>query len=334
VILRRLFRFSLVCAFALAAAGCGSQQDVLRPESHPARRIDHLWWVMMTGAWIGFGAVAFLLLLGWIRRNRAHLPFGGRDRAATSLVIGLGVAIPIVVLTVLFVYADIFVIRSTAAPKRSSTSLTIRVVGHQWFWEVRYPGTAAVTANELHIPVDTRIDLVGTTADVIHSFWVPALNRKIDLIPGRTNRVLLEADRPGTYRGQCAEFCGLQHAHMSLYVFAEPKAKFRTWLADMAGPAPPPAHAEARKGEGLFLSSACASCHQIRGTSARGQIGPDLTHLATRTTLAALALPNSPNELADWIADPQHAKPGNKMPALGLKRAELRTLVAYLESLR
>jgi cytochrome c oxidase subunit II len=331
---RRLFSPGVIVGCALVAAGCGSKQDILRPESHPARQIDHLWWIMLTGAWIGFAVIAFLLLLGWVRRNRSHLPFGGGDRAATGLVIGLGVAVPILVLTILFVYADIFVIRSTAAPKPSSTSMTIQVVGHDWFWEVRYPGTAAVTANEIHIPVGTRVDLVGTTADVIHSFWVPALNRKIDLIPGRENRILLEADRPGVYRGQCAEFCGLQHAHMSLYVFAEPKAKFDAWLANMARPAPAPRGAEARRGEQVFLSEPCAACHQIRGTSARGQIGPDLTHLATRTTLAALAIPNTRSDLSDWIADPQHAKPGNRMPALALKPDELKALVAYLDGLR
>ena len=323
-----------IFAFALLAAGCGSKQDMLRPESHPARRIDHLWWIMMAGAWVGFGVIAFLLLLGWIRRHREHLPFGGGDRAATGLVIGLGVAIPILVLTILFVYSDIFVIRSTAAPKPSSTSMTVQVIGHDWYWEVRYPGTSAVSANEIHIPIRTRIDLVGTTDDVIHSFWVPALNRKIDLIPGRTNRVLLEADRPGIYRGQCAEFCGLQHAHMSLYVFAEPKAKFRAWLANMARPARPASGAEARRGEEVFLAEPCAACHQVRGTSAHGQIGPDLTHLASRTTLAALTIPNSRRDLSEWVADPQHVKPGNKMPGLTLKPDELKALIAYLESLR
>src|ERR1051325_1180773 len=149
-----------IFAFALLAAGCGSKQDMLRPESHPARRIDHLWWIMMAGAWGGFGVIAFLLLVGWGRGNRELPPCGGGDRAATGLVIGLAVAIPIVVLTILFVYSDVFVIRSTAAPKPSSTSMTVQVIGHDWYWEVRYPGTSAVTANDIHIPVGTRIDLV------------------------------------------------------------------------------------------------------------------------------------------------------------------------------
>jgi cytochrome c oxidase subunit 2 len=191
-----------------------------------------------------------------------------------------------------------------------------------------------VTANELHIPVGTRVNLVVTTADVIHSFWVPELNRKIDMIPGHSNRVLLEADRPGRYRGQCAEFCGLQHAHMAMYVFADPPARFRAWLRHQAAPAAPPAAPLARRGEQVFLAQACASCHQIRGTAARGQIGPDLTHVGERTTLAALTIPNTHGDLAEWIRDPQHVKPGNRMPGLALSDADLRAVVAYVGGLK
>src|SRR5919197_284233 len=155
---RPLLTTLLVAAAALPLAGCGSnRQSALSPASHPARRIDHLWWAMMIGAWIGFGVIAVLLLLGWVRRNRSHLPFGGGDRVATGLVIGLGIAVPVVVLSLLFVWADVFVIKSTAAPKRGTTAMTIDVVGHQWFWEVRYPGTTVVTANELHIPAGERV---------------------------------------------------------------------------------------------------------------------------------------------------------------------------------
>src|ERR671936_365855 len=151
--------------------------------------------------------------------------------------LGLCVAVPIIVLSSLFVWSDIFVIRATDAPKRGSTSLTVRVTGHQWYWEIKYPGTDAVTANELHIPIRTRVRVVGTTGDVIHSLWVPELNRKIDVIPGRDNVMLLDADRAGIYPGQCAEFCGLQHAHMEIRVIAESKSRFRAWLANEAAPA-------------------------------------------------------------------------------------------------
>jgi cytochrome c oxidase subunit 2 len=313
----------------LAAAGCGDQ-NVLAPHSHAEQQINTLWWVMLGGAAIGFGVIVVLLFLGWLRRNRESLPFGGGERAATSLVIVLGVAVPIVVLSALFVWSDIFVIRATDAPARGSTSLTVRVIGHQWWWEIEYPGTNAVTANELHIPVSTRVRVVGTTADVIHSLWVPELNRKVDVIPGRENVLLLDADRAGTYPGQCAEFCGLQHAHMELRVIAEPMGRFREWLAREAAPA----EVSAGRGARLFDEEACSGCHQIRGTDARGQVGPDLTHFGSRTMIGAGVLPNDPEHLRDWIRDPQHSKPGNRMPGLQLSDADLRALVAYLEGLK
>ena len=316
----------------LALAGCGGKQDTLHPASKQEHAISELWWVMLTGAAIGFGVVVFLLLLGWLRRNRPDLPFGLGERAGAAIVVGMGVAVPIVVLSLLFVWSDVYVIKTTEPPRASSTSLTVEVVGHQWFWEIRYPDTGAVTANELHIPVRTRVNVVGTTADVIHSFWVPELNRKIDLIPGRKNRVLLDADRTGTFLGRCAEFCGLQHAHMAVLVFVQTRRAFRAWLANMARPARPPTTPEERQGQQVFLDAACSGCHQIRGTDAHGQVGPDLTHLATRTSLAAGAIPEE--DLGRWIRDPQHFKPGNKMPSLPLPESDYRALDAYLESLK
>ena len=289
---------------------------------------------MFGGSAIGFAVIVGLLGLGWVRRTRPGLPGGGGDRAATAIVVVLGVAVPIVVLTILFVYSDIFVLRSVAAPRKASTQLTVKVIGRQWFWEVRYPGTSAATANEIHIPVGARVNVVGTSDDVIHSFWVPQLNRKIDLIPGRTNRVLLQADRTGRFRGNCVEFCGLQHAHMGVLVFAEPPARFQAWLRNEAKPARTPTTALQRSGREIFDSQACSGCHTIRGTSARGTNGPDLTHLETRQTLAALAIPNRRADLERWIRDPQHVKPGSKMPGLELTKPELRDLMAYLESLR
>ena len=292
--LKRLLGVALLSFLALALSGCGGNEDTLNAHSGAESSIVHLWWIMFGAACVGFGVVVFLLFLGWTRRNREAISEDGSERKATALVVVLGIVIPVAVLSLLFVWSDIFVVRSTAAPSPGSTALTIDVIGHQWWWEVRYPGTAAVTANEIHIPIDTRVRVVGTTADVIHSFWVPELNRKIDLIPGRTNTVLLDATRPGVFRGQCSEFCGLQHAHMTVEVVAEPPAAFRTWLANMAKPARAPTTATERRGRAVFLADSCASCHQLRGTAAHGDVGPDLTHLATRTTLAALTIPNSP----------------------------------------
>ncbi len=315
-------------------AGCGGNQNVLNPESPAEHSISNLFWIMMVGAWIGLGVVAFFLLLGWVRRHRSGLPGGGGERAGATLVLVLGLAVPVVVLTALFWYSDVHVIGATSAPAARSTSMTVDVIGHQWFWEVRYPGTDAVTANELHIPARTRVTVVAKTADVIHSFWVPRLNRKIDMIPGRPNRVLLYANKPGVYGGRCSEFCGLQHANMQLEVYADPPDTFRRWLQREATPAARPADGAARRGQQVFLSQACADCHAIRGTDAKGTAGPDLTHLASRSTLAAITIPNEPGYLRDWIRDPQHFKPGSKMPGLPLSDRQLADLVAYLESLR
>jgi cytochrome c oxidase subunit II len=324
---------AFLVAAGLVLAGCGGNQSTLAPESGAERRITRLWWIMCIGAAIGFAIVLTLLLLGWFHRRKRGL-FGAGDRFATAIVVGLGIPVPIIILVTLFVYSDVFVIKSTAAPATSSTSMTIDVVGHQWFWAARYPGTTAVTANEIHIPVRTRVDIVGTTDDVIHSFWIPQLNRKIDLIPGRTNRILLDADKPGVYRGQCAEFCGLQHANMAAYVFAEPQATFQAWLRNEAKPARPPATAQEKHGHQVFVAQACSGCHAIRGTDAAGKIGPDLTHVGSRTTLAGLTIPNTPDYLARWIENPQQFKEGAKMPSLHLNATDVQAVVAYLESLR
>ena len=332
---RRPFGLVALAAALVALSGCGSEeQSPLHPESHPAHLVERLWWWMLGGAGIVFaGSVAFLVI-AYLRRNRSGLPvLGERESLATTLVVIFGIVIPVVTLAVLFAFSNVYVITRTDAPSAGSTQMRIEVVGHQWWWEVRYPGTDAVTANELHIPTGTPVDLVVHTADVIHSFWVPRLNRKIDTIPGQDNHILLYAEKPGRYRGQCSEYCGLQHAHMGMYVFAQPPAQFRAWLANEAAAAPAPQSPLAQRGEDVFLSNACADCHTIRGTSAQGKIGPDLTHVAERTTLAALAIPNRPADLARWIRDPQHFKPGTKMPGLDLSDADFAALAQYLQGL-
>jgi cytochrome c oxidase subunit II len=308
--------------------------SALEPRSGPARDIATLWWWMLAVAAVVFAGAVALLVLAWLRRRREGAPVvGEREGFDLGMVVVFGMAIPAVALIALFVVANFVVMPSTEAPAASRTQLTIDVVGAQWFWEVRYPGSGVVTANEIHIPVRTRVNVVATTADVIHSFWIPQLNRNIDMVPGRRNRVLLYADRPGRYRGQCAEFCGLQHAHMAMYVFAESPEGFRAWLAREAQPRTSPATALARRGEQVFTDHQCGSCHTIRGTPAAGGVGPDLTHVARRTTLAALTLPNTRRELAAWIRDPQYFKPGNRMPALDLDRSDLEAVSAYLEGL-
>ena len=333
-------RLFVVLLFAVVlVSGCGHTQDSLAPKSHQARDIANLFWWMMGGAWIGLALVVGLLLWSWKRRDRRGFgadtegPKPGEKRGWYA-VVGLGIAMPMIVISTLFVISDLFVIKTTQAPASTTTKLTVQVTGHQWWWEIRYPGTDAVTANELHIPVRTPVRVEVTTADVIHSFWVPQLNRKIDAIPGTTNVIELYADAAGRYRGQCAEFCGLQHAHMGVYVFAQPRDDFRSWLAAEARPASGPSSAQASAGERAFMNGPCSSCHAIRGTSAGGYVGPDLTHFASRTTLGALAIPNDRGNLADWIRHSQYVKPGNQMPDIELPDARLRALVTYLEGLK
>ena len=331
-----------LCGAALAAVlltGCGGQQSVLAPKSHQSRDIATLFWWMTGGAAVGLGLIVLLLLLAWKRRDRRGIGADSEgdkpgERFSWYVVVGLGVALPIVLLSSLFVVADVFVIRTTEAPAASATRMTIEVIGHQWWWEVRYPGTAAVAANEIHIPVRTPVRVEVRTDDVIHSFWVPELNRKIDTIPGRHNDIELYADAAGRYRGACSEFCGVQHAYMAMYVFADPPAVFQRWLAAQAASAQAPVGALAEQGERAFTGGSCASCHTVRGTSAQGSVGPDLTHVASRTTLGALALPNDRGSLSQWIADSQRSKPGNQMPATHVPAAELKALVAYVAGLR
>jgi cytochrome c oxidase subunit II len=319
----------LLSAVALAAAGCGGDQNAVAPASHQEHEIAKLFWVLVGGSTAGFLVVVLLLWLGYARRARPALPGDVGERGATRLLVGLGIVLPIVLLVALFVWSDLFVVPSTAAPKRSSTALTVTVIGHEWWWEVRYAGTSVVTANEIHIPARTRVDVASSTADVIHSFWIPELNRKIDMIPGYTGHILLDANRTGVFRGQCSEFCGLQHAHMAVEVVVQPRADFRRWLAENERPA-----STGSPGEAVFERDGCADCHTIKGTPAQGSVGPDLTHVASRSTIAALTLANTPENLAEWIRHPQRFKPGAKMPDLRLSDADWSALASYLRTLR
>jgi cytochrome c oxidase subunit 2 len=312
----------LVTLLALTAAGCGSKQSTLEPASPNAHGIATIWWVMLAGSVLGLAVIVGILVAAWFRRRRRD-----RDRPGTIVVLVLGIATPILVLAALFLYSNIFLLARTSPPSASAATraLEIRVTGHQFWWEARYPGTRVVTANEIHIPVRTEVVVLVHTDDVIHSFWVPQLNRKIDMFPEQVNRVALYADRAGRFRGQCAEFCGLQHAHMSFYVFAQPRAQFARWLRHQAQPA--------TRANALF-DAKCSSCHAIRGTPATSRVGPDLTHVGSRTSLAALAIPNTPARMREWLAETQHVKPGAQMPDLNLTRAQVAELTRYLESLK
>ena len=221
---------------------------------------------------------------------------------------------------------------------RSPDALRIQVTGNQWWWDVQYvtanPSLRVTTANEIHIPVGRPIRFDLLSNDVIHSLWIPNLQGKIDLVPGRLNELWLQADRAGVYRGQCAEYCGLQHAKMALVVVAEPPADFERWLTGNRAPAPAPVTPEQQRGKDVFERGPCAMCHNITGTLAGGRTAPDLTHIASRSTIGAGSVPNTRGYLAGWIADPQHIKPGNRMPSVGLNDEELQAVLAYLETLK
>jgi cytochrome c oxidase subunit II len=246
--------------------------------------------------------------------------------------------LPAVTLLVVFVLmvGTIREIAVSAAPRTGAMHVTIQ--GHQWWWELRYPqsdGSEVVAANELHIPVGTEVDAALVSADVIHSFWVPELAPKADLVPGRTNHLRLYATRAGVYSGSCGEFCGIEHAWMRVRVVAEPPDAFRSWLDAQRAPrvAAAPGSA-AERGEKAFAGQLCASCHAIRGTTATGSAGPDLTHVGGRATLGAGVLPNNDAAMRDWINDPQRIKPGSYMPDVPLSADDLGAVVAYLESLK
>jgi len=325
--LRRALPLIGAGALVCVAAGCGGNQNTVAPASPQEHSITNLFWVMLGGSAVGFALVVVLLWLGYARRAQPGLPRDVGERGATRLVVGLGIALPVALLVALFVWSDVFFLRTRPPPRRSSTSVAVNVIGHDWWWEIRYPGTRAVTANEIHIPIRTRVYISASTADVIHSFWIPELNRKIDLIPGQTGHIVLDADRAGVFRGQCSEFCGLQHAHMAISVVAESPRSFRRWLAANAAPAKP-GNASA------FLAAGCGDCHQIRGTAAHGDVGPDLTHLEQRSTLAALTLANTPANLGRWIRHPQSVKPGSRMPDVRLSDAQWAAIGTYLRGLR
>jgi cytochrome c oxidase subunit 2 len=308
-------------------------QSIIHPAGVQAAHVSHLWWVMFGICAAVWCAVAAAAVIAIVRGRRGNSTASERQlRRSVAIAGGLSL---VVLIGLLF--------QSVATGRamdtlRSPDALRIQVTGNQWWWDVQYaheiPSLRVTTANEIHIPVGraVRFDLLST--DVIHSLWIPNLQGKIDLVPGRLNELWLRADQPGVYRGQCAEYCGLQHAKMALVVVAEPPDDFERWLTGNRAPAAAPVTAEQQRGRDIVERGPCAMCHNITGTLAGGRTAPDLTHIASRSTLAAGTLPNTRGHLAGWIADPQGIKPGNRMPAPGLSSDELQAVLAYLETLK
>jgi cytochrome c oxidase subunit 2 len=323
----------------------GPRFSVLDPAGPQSRTIAWLWDVFLWLSVVVFALVVAFFVLAAIQAARRRRRDGdgdplaedpARDRRAIRGVFAAG-AVTVIALLALLV-ASVRSGSALAALEDDADALHIRITGRQWWWQIDYehddPRRAATTANELHVPVGRTVHLQLTSNDVIHSFWVPSIHGKKDLIPGRINRTWIRVDEPGTYRGQCAEFCGLEHAQMAIAIVAEPPEAFEAWLAHQREPARPPADALAVRGQQVFNGSSCVLCHAIAGTTAGGRLGPDLTHVASRTSLAAGALPNSIGNLAGWLLDPQGVKPGAHMPATALAAPDLHALLAYLEGLQ
>jgi cytochrome c oxidase subunit II len=309
--------------------------NALDPAGPQAALIAAETWYLIAVMTVVFVLTAGALAIAIMRRGDDAQPPSRRNRGL-AVTVGGALAVTVAVLIVNLVI-DMRVAHALDHLSRGD-ALTIEIRGQQWWWEVEYvaddPSRRVTTANEIHIPVGEPVLLTLRALDVIHSFWVPQLHGKRDLIPGYTRSLWIQADEPGVYRGECAEFCGHQHAHMAFAVVAEPRAQFERWYEAQLGTAAAPAQGLASSGQDVFLGKSCPLCHAIRGTEASGRVGPELTHVASRTRIAAATLPNDDRALRAWILDPHAFKPGVRMPQNPLTSDELDALVAYLRGLQ
>lgn len=315
----------------VALTACAGPQSALVTAGRDAERIAGLWWWMAGGALLIWLAVVALSLYAIRGQRERH-----SERAANLLIIGGGALFPTVVLGGLLAYGLSLMPSLLALPP--AEGLRVEVSGEQWWWRVRYhvPGREPIElANEVRLPVGRRVELTLSSPDVIHSLWIPSLAGKMDMIPGRVTRLPVEPTRTGVFRGACAEYCGDSHALMSLYAVVLEEDEFAAWLEHQATPARAATEAAAARGQRLFLENGCGACHTVRGTAAEGVVGPDLTHVGSRLSLAAGVLPTDPEAFARWIRSPEAIKPGAHMPAFGmLPDEQVRALAAYLEGLR
>jgi cytochrome c oxidase subunit 2 len=312
-------------------------QSALDAAGPYADALERLWWFFLiacTVVYVVSSVFVVIAILRGRRRTEPDLTNEGTRRSAiwvgAGLIVSVGILITLLVVSV--------ATGREISPFAATYVHDIEVTGHQWWWQIKYDhpraDLIAETANELHLPVGEPARITLTSSDVIHSFWIPNLHGKRDLIPGRKSVLVIRADRPGIYRAQCAEFCGLQHAKMGFIVIVEPKADFERWLATQRMPAPHPKTADQQRGQQVFLTTSCVLCHTIKGTSAGARTGPDLTHVGSRRTLGAAVIPNTRGNQFCWIADAGSVKPGVLMPPNPLEPDDLHALVAYLESLK
>ena len=345
--MRRATRWG-IAALGVAVAGCNDAQTTLEGHGPAAIRIAHLAWFMTITFLVTAVIMWALLAWGFYKRRgtlEEHAPIDS-EGGEIWIAIG-GMAVPFIVLTVLFVLGlnllSDFPIHGMKGPMSVSAEEAmkpdIRITGHQWWWQIDYlnddPSKQFTTANELHLPVGRPVYIEVETADVMHSLWIPALHGKVDLIPGLKNYILIEASQPGDYQGQCAEFCGAQHAHMRMLAVAQEPKDFAAWEADQLKPASDPSTPQEVAGQQLFVSGPCSMCHTVRGTTAGGRVAPDLTHIGSRQTIAADSFPNNNGYLEGWITHAQSLKPDCLMPNLTqFTGPQLQDLVAYLRQLQ
>ena len=305
--------------------------SVFYSESPQASAISDLFIIVLIVCAIIFLIVTAMVSVSLIRFRHQLGSTDPRPRYGNWKLETTWTVIPFLVLIWLLTLTARGMKQSDPAPDRKPDLL---VISHQWWWEARYPQTGVVTANEIHIPVGVTWLLTLESADVIHDFWVPRLGPKMDVVPGHPNHLWLEADKPGIYLGTCSEFCGAQHAQMHFLVFAQTAAEFEVWQKQQEKPVAHLLSESSKKGSKLFQQLTCINCHTINGTNAKGQAAPDLTHFASRQTLGAVILPNTPENLALWLKDPQAVKPAILMPNLKLTDAQVGNLTDYLESLQ
>ena len=321
----------LIHSAGLVVTGCSPMPSALDPAGKEASRIFELFWWMSVGAGIVWLAVIGVAL--WCVRVR---PEKFTRRAAKFMIVAGGAIVPAIVLTVLLLFT--FAILPTLVAPAPEGSLKIAVSGEQWWWRVRYlmeNGRSIELANEVRLPVGEPVEFQLESPDVIHSFWIPPLGGKVDMIPGRVTRLVLNPTKIGVFRGVCAEYCGSSHAFMRFSVVVQEKRDFERWLASQGMPAEPPSDPRAAQGQTLFISNGCGACHTVRGTSADGVIAPDLTHVGSRFSLAADTFPNEAHGFRTWIERTQALKPGVQMPPFGMLPAQdLDALATYLEGLK
>jgi cytochrome c oxidase subunit 2 len=325
----RVGRIATALGVVLAAGGCSSTHSIVAPHASEAHTVAGVWWIVFGIAAAVYVIVAGLVIFAATRNRRVQREHEGFSEHRFIWLGGL--LGPFIIL--MFV-AGMTVHTTSELRNPSRGELVVKVVGRRWWWDVDYPAAGVRTANEIHIPEGQPVDIELTTDDVIHSFWVPSLAGKLDTIPNQVNHLRFTADKVGRYRGFCAEYCGIQHAHMDFFVVVDTPADFGRWEAQNAQPAGDPTDDEQATGAVVFQRLACAGCHTIRGTPAVGDVGPDLTHVGSRSTLAALTIPNDASHLAEWISKAQTVKPGALMPNIAMSDGQRAALVAYLENLK